>query len=227
MPEETTVETEVVEETQNWDKEKQRADMEHANFLKAKASNDELTSKLSNYEARMASLENSIKVSQEQVEIAELDPLRADVPDLVNQNHKLIQRLKNMEGQFRELQTKTTSFEKIETDRQLATERQQTIEKICKPLDKEFGAKFRSKAVELAEAEVNEGRVPAPQDGFDAYLILEKQYRKLKGDDETKAKKETIPVDTGSGAFSFQTSDIGEGSIKEVMAKMRKSVGRK
>ena len=226
MPEETTVETEVVEETKDWDKEKQRADMEHSNFLKAKTQNEELTGKLETYEARMSTLENSIKVNQEKVEIAELDPLRADVPDLVNQNQKLIQRLKNMENQFTELQTKATNFEKVETDRQLATDRQKTIDKICKPLDKEFGAKFRSKAVELAEAEVTSGETPSPQDGFDAYIILEKQYRKLKADDET-VKKEAIPVDTGSGAFSFQSTDLKDGSLKEVLGAMRKSVGRK
>jgi uncharacterized coiled-coil DUF342 family protein len=66
---------EVTEETQNWDKEKQRADMEHANFLKAKGANEELQGKLDTYESRMSQLEEQIKVNQEKVEIAELDPL--------------------------------------------------------------------------------------------------------------------------------------------------------
>jgi uncharacterized coiled-coil DUF342 family protein len=224
MAEEVT--TEVIEDTKDWDKEKQRADMEHANFLKAKSQNDKLSDKLNTYESRMSQLESQIKVNQEKVEIAELDPLRADVPDLVNQNQKLIQRLKNVEAQFQQLQSKATTFESIEQERQLKEERQATIDKICKPLDKEYGAKFRSKAVKMAEEAVNNGEEDAPKDAMDAYFMLTRYYKKLKTEDET-VKKETIPVDTGSGAFSFQTSEIGDGSLKEVIAQMRKAVGRK
>jgi uncharacterized protein (DUF3084 family) len=226
--EEVQKEQEVVEtKEQDWDKEKQRADMEHANFLKAKSQNDDLQGKLDTYESRMSQLEAQIKVNQEKVEIAELDPLRADVPDLVNQNQKLIQRLKAVESQFRQLESKATEFEKIELDRKATTERQATIDKICKPLDKEYGAKFRSKAIKIAEEAVNSGEEATPKDAIDAYFMLEKVYKKLRSEDETEKKKEAIPVDTGSNAFSFQSADIGEGSLKEVVAQMRKSVGRK
>ena len=222
------VKTETTEEvTQDWDKEKQRADMEHANFLKAKSTNEELQGKLNTYESRMSDLEAKIKVNQEKVEIAELDPLRADVPDLVNQNQKLIQKLNNLETQFTQLQSKAVEFEKKELGRQQSEERQATIDKICKPLDKVYGAKFRSKAIKMAEEAVNNGVEPAPKDALDARDMLEKSYKKLVEEAKSVEKKETIPVDTGSNAFSFQSSDIGEGSLKEVMSKMRGKVGRK
>lgn len=221
------VQTEEVqtEETQGWDKEKQRADMEHANFLKAKSRNEELQSKLETYESRMADIESQIKEKQKEVEIAELDPLRADVPDLVNQNQKLIQRLKNMELQFKTLQSKAVEFEKKELTRQQTEERQAMIDKICKPLDKEYGAKFRSKAIKLAEEAVNNGTEESPKDAMDAYFLLNKVYAKLAEEAKTVEKK-SIPVDTGNQAFSFQSSDIGEGSLRDVVAKMKKSVGR-
>jgi len=227
MPEQEVKTEEVVTEENNWDKEKQRADMEHANFLKAKSQNEELTDKLSSYESRMTQLEDQIKVNQEKVEIAELDPLRADVPDLVNQNQKLIQELKNMGGQLNELQTKAKAFESKELERENADSRQKTIDKICKPLDKEYGAKYRSKAIKLAEEMVNNGTEKSPSDMLDARDMLEKVYKNLKSEDETTKKAETIPVDTGQGAFSFQGTDIKEGSLKEVIGAMRKSVGRK
>ena len=224
------VETEVIEstdESQKWDKEKQRADMEHANFLKAKSQKDMLESKLGNYESRMEQLEKQIKVNQDKVEIAELDPLRADVPDLVNQNQKLIQKLKQMETQFQSLQSKAQTFEEKESQRQQNEDRQKTIDKICKPLDKEYGAKYRSKAVKMAEDAVNNGDEESPLDAMDAYLMLTRYYKKVKSEDETEKKKETIPVDTGLGAFSFQGTDIKEGSLNDVIGAMRKSIGTK
>jgi hypothetical protein len=111
--------------------------------------------------------------------------------------------------------------------RQQSEERQATIDKICKPLDKEYGAKFRSKAIKMAEEAVNDGKEQAPKDAMDAYFMLQKVYAKLAEEAKSVEKKETIPVDTGSSAFSFQTSEIGEGSLKDVVAQMRKSVGRK
>lgn len=217
---------EVVETKPEWDKEKQRADMERANFLKAKSQNEQLTAKLSEYDSKIAELQSQIKVNQKEVEIAELDPLRADVPDLVNQNQKLIQRLKNMEAQFQSLQSKAMTFEQKEAERQQKEQRQATIDKICKPLDKQFGAKYRSAAVKAAEDAVNNGVEDSPKDELDAYFLLTKYYQKLK-EEEATTKKEQIPVDTGAGAFSFQGTDIKEGSLNDVISAMRKKVGRK
>jgi seryl-tRNA synthetase len=216
-----------VQENQEWDKDKQRADMEHANFLKAKGENEKLSAKITDFESKISSLEEQIKVNQQKVEIAELDPLRADVPDLVNQNQKLIQRLKQAEDNLQNLMTKATDYERKELERQQKEQRQETIDKICKPLDKEFGAKYRSKAVKMAEAMVNDGKADSPQDAMDAYLLLTKCYKELVEADKEKTVKEKLPVDTGAGAFSFQGTDIKEGSLDEVMAAMRKSVGRK
>lgn len=220
-------ETEVIEpktdETKDWDKEKQRADMEHANFLKAKTEKETLAA---TYEARIADLESRIKVNQDKVEISELDPLRADVPDLVNQNRALIQELKDLKKGYTELKSLATEFQTKEVKREADAKRQATIDKICKPLDKQYGAKYRNKAVKAAEDAVNGGTESQPSDAIDAYFMLEKYYKQLKSEDETKPKEDVIPTDNGAGAFSFMGAEIKEGSLDQVMGQIRK-LGRK
>ena len=230
MPEQEVIEdlreqesTTEKESTQDWDKEKQRADMEHANFLKAKTEKETLAT---TYETRIADLESKIKVNQDRVEIEELDPLRADVPDLVNQNRLLINELKDLKKGYSELKSLATEFQTTESNRKAETKRQSMIDKICKPLDKQYGAKYRNKAVKAAEDAVQNGTESQPSDAIDAYFMLETYYKKLKETDETKPEKKVIPTDNGSGAFSFMGAEIKEGSLDSVLAQIRK-VGRK
>jgi chromosome segregation ATPase len=213
------------DDTKNWDKEKQRADMEHANFMKQKAQTEELAQRVSTYESKMASLEEQIKVNQQkQVEIQELDPLSADVPDLVKQNRKLIEKLGEMQTQFASLDQKAREFEAAENRRKQAEQRGALIDKVCKPLDDEYGAKFRSEAVKIAEDLVNSGKVPSPDDALDAYRILKDVYKDLKAKDKPEPKPKGLPVDTGDTAFSFQGTDLKEGSLRDVVGKMRGSI---
>jgi hypothetical protein len=215
------------EQTEEWNKEKQRADMEHANFLKAKQEKDLLAGKLDSMEQTISRLQEAIKVNQEQVEIGELDPLRADVPDLVNQNQKLIARLKKLEQEQMELKSLATQYKTKEQQREQDTVRQKMIDKICKPLDSQYGAKFRTKAVKMAEELVAEGKESQPEDALDARMLLEKCYKQLSSKDETKEEKTKIPTDNGAGAFSFVGSEIKEGSLNDVMGQLRKTMRRK
>lgn len=227
MPEQEVIEkAEEVKDTKEWDKEKQRADMEHANFLKAKSEKDALASELGQTKSEIQKLREEIKVNQKKVEIAELDPLRADVPDLVNQNRLLIQRLNQLEESQAQLKSLADEYRTREQKRQAEAERQETIDKICKPLDAEYGAKYRSKAMKMAEDAVAEGKESQPKDAIEAYFLLKKYYGKLKTDDETKKTETKIPTDNGSGAFSFIGKELKEGSLDDVLAQVRK-LGRK
>jgi hypothetical protein len=206
-----------------WDAERQKLDMERANFQRAKAEKEQLAGKVSVYEQKIADLEKQIKVNQSKVEIQELDPLRADVPDLVKQNQLLIQELNGLKRGYTELQLLASEFQRTERTRQEEVARQKQIEKICKPLDDEFGAKYRTKAVKMAEDAVNNGEEAAPASEIDAFFTLKKFYEKIKSEDSKPKQKESpIPTDNGNHAFSFLTSDIQEGSLQEVMAQIRK-----
>jgi hypothetical protein len=206
-----------------WDAERQRADLERANFQRAKAEKEQLATKVSAYEGRIADLEKQIKVNAKSVEIQELDPLRADVPDVVKQNQLLIQELKSLRKGYNELQELASDFQKTEAQRRAESDRQKNIEKICKPLDTKFGAKYRTKAVKLAEDAIADGREDTPTSELDAFFILERYYEKVKSEeDKAKPKDTPIPTDNGSKAFSFLTSDIKEGSLEDVMAQLRK-----
>jgi predicted nucleic acid-binding Zn-ribbon protein len=229
MVESTDVGTEVEVSKDDWNKEKQRADMEHANWEKANEAKKELEQRVSGYEAEVASLRNKLKVNESKIEISELDPLSADVPDLVKQNKLLIERVKQIESYYDKLQDEAESLKRSEQSRTAEKQKQAVVDKICQPLDKEFGAKYRTKAVAEVEAAVEAGSVTTPQDALDAYQLLLPVYKRLKAEDETKSRgsSDGIAVDTGgSSAFSFVSEGLKEGSLKDVVGQMRGAIGK-
>jgi chromosome segregation ATPase len=228
MVESNDVGTEV-EATKDWDKEKQRADMEHANWEKANAANKELQSKVGTYESQIASLREQVKVNEAKIEIQELDPLSADVPDLVKQNKKLIERLEQVESYYSNLKAESDSLKRSEESRTAEKQKKAVVDKICQPLDKEFGAKYRTAAVKEVEDAVEAGTLASPSDALDAYQLLLPVYKRLKAEDEAKSKgsSDGIAVDTGSSsAFSFATEGLKEGSLRDVIGQMRGAIGK-
>jgi hypothetical protein len=220
-------EVQKTESEKKWDTERQRADMEHANFLKAKTEKDELAGKITSYEGRIAELEKQIQVNRNKVEIGELDPLKADLPDVVNQNQKLVRELNGLRGALSQLEEKAKQYEQKEFLRVQQEQRSEMINNICSPLDQEFGAKFRSKAIKMAEDAVNGGRETPPKGELQAYHLLKKYYKLAKDEETEEKKKEPIPTDNGSGAFSFTGTEIKEGPLNDVVGQIRKLVTKK
>ena len=216
------------EDEQQWNKERQRAEQAEANLKKVLADKNLMVEQLSDYESQIAQLEGQIRTTaKHQEELEELDPNSADIPDLVKQNKKLFSELKNTKTALSKLEALATEFQKRETARDAEVRKQEIIEKILKPLDEEFGGKYRNTAKKMADELVNLGQENQPKDAFDAYLLLYKCYKKLKKDDATQeAQKKNVSPDSGAGGVDYRPENVKEGTFKEVLAEMRKKFSK-
>ncbi len=221
VKEEQTEETQVDEK---WDKERQRADQLDSNLKKVASERDSLQENMTRLQAEKEELERQIKVNQEsQVEINPLDPLQSDIPDLVNQNNKVIEELAETKRQLAELKTIADEYKSLEQKRQADARREAAIEEVLGPLDDRFGAKYRAPAKKLADELVQKGEAKQPQDKFEAFLLLEKCYDQVSKKALDKKAEKILP-DTGGGGVPFKDSQMKEGSREEVLAEMRKRI---
>lgn len=204
------------EKDEKWNEEKQRADQAEANLRKAKSALDESTGKISVYETRISELEKQIEKVRE-IPKDELDPMRSDIPDLVKVLQETQKDLNDLRGSHQQLEKLAEQYRQAEEVREKERTRQNTIDKVCKPLDEKYGAKHRNQAIELYNKAVEDGSEKKPEDTLDAHYGLEKYYKMLA---EKKEKKEKTPSDNGTGSFLFK-EDIGEGPLDQVIAKMR------
>jgi hypothetical protein len=108
--------------------------------------------------------------------------------------------------------------------------RAKTIEKILKPLDEEFGSKYRTAAKKMADKLVDNGDEQQPADAYEASLLMRKCYRRVVDGEKVPTKEKKSPTtDSGSGGgVSIRTSDsIGTGRLEDILAKVKKSGGLK
>lgn len=223
MSEEKPEEKEQVEKVE-WDKERQRADEEHANYekaedarIKAIAENEALAEQYSANQARLAELEAQVTAQNDRKDETELDP------DLVDKN--VIKEIVNLKNTVKTLAkakdeqaAKIAGYEKKEQAKEADVRLEQTINKVCTPLDEQFSPKFRNPARKLAEKLVKSGAEEAPQDAFDAYLLMEKCYNKV----SEKEKPEGDETDDGKGGAPSPPQARKEGTPEEVLADMIK-----
>jgi hypothetical protein len=213
MSDEKPEDKEQVEKAE-WDKERQRADEEHANYekaeeakLKAIAENEVLAEQYSATQAELAELREKLAAQSEKKDEVELDP------DLVDKNViKEITKLKTAEAKMakalEEQASKIAEYEKKEQAKEAEARFEGVINKVCTPLDEQFGAKFRIKSGDESE----------PQDAFDAYLLMEKCYNKVSVKDESKDTE----TDDGKGGAPPPPETRKTGTMEEVLADMKK-----
>jgi len=228
MSEEQKVTEEIKDDTaeqdEKWSKEKQRADQAEANYKKLVAEKDEIYSKLSQKDEKLAKLEQRLEDLAESQEVPVEDLLD---PDLVDA--KTIKTVSKMAKQIREQRKSIDKLTKLANDFQdkarkqdAKSEKEKTIEKILKPLDKEFGAKFRNSARKLADSLVDEGKEKQPKDVIEAMTLMRQCYRTVKAEAEEKEKKKVVQTDSGSSSVGFGDSIPKSGGRKEILAEMRK-----
>ncbi len=186
--------------------------------------NASLKASLADTQKKLNDIEQSLKVSRtQQVEIEELDPLKADVPDVIKQNRQMADRIRAYEGRIASLEKLATNFQQTEQMREAERRKQETIERILTPLDEKFGAKFRNEAKKMADDLVDSGKEPQPNTELAAYLLMEKCYAQVKEKSEKTGKKTSpVPADNGFGGVPFKEDTAKEGTLQEVLSEMRK-----
>ena len=180
MSEEEKVET-TEEPKPEWDKTRQQIDQLSSNLKGALNDNKTLKDGITELNEKLNTLEQSLKVNQTpKVEIAELDPMRADVPDVVNQNRQLADYIQKQNERIKTLEALGAEFKEREQKREAEQQQKSTIERILKPLDERYGAKYRNDAKKLADEKVDSGQVPQPKDSLEARDLLEQCYQEVK-----------------------------------------------
>jgi len=222
------VEEKVVEEPKadikpvEWDKERQRADQAEANLRKSQAKQSESDIRSQQLEREVSDLKDKMNQIEavKGLDLADLDPDKADVPDVVKEYAKISRALKETTSKLTALEQKATKYENdAEFDRQ-EREKVGVIERICKPLDKKYGSSLRNEARKRAEAKVAE-RGFAPKDSLECYQMLEDEYIVLKA--EASKEEKTAPSDNGRGGSKVSFGDnITPGKLGDVMSQIRK-----
>jgi chromosome segregation ATPase len=224
---EAVVEEKVVEEPKvdtkpEWDKERQRADQAEANLRKS-------NSKLAEVELQANQMQNTVSELQGKMaqieavkglDLTDLDPNEADLPDIVKEYAKMSTAMKDMTSKMTALEQKATQYESDAASTRQERERASDIERICKPLDKKYGQSLRNEAIRLAEEVVAE-RGFAAVDALECHQMLEKQYISLAKD--ASGKDKPAPSDNGRGGSKTSFGDdIKPGKLTDVMSQIRK-----
>jgi hypothetical protein len=211
---------EQVKEDEKWDKTRQQVDQLQANLEKAVADRETVQTELKAQKQKVDELSAKMLEKDSTLTLEDLDPYSADVPEVVKQNKKLYAELKGAKEQLASLTTLATEVQAKLAAEEEVKARAEAIESVLRPLDEEFGAKFRNEARKLADEKIAKGE-PKPKDKFEAYLLMMKCYKEVVGA-EKKEKKPTVPADSGTGGLAFGSPDTKEGSRMEILAEIRK-----
>ena len=225
--EEKVVEEPVVDNKPEWDKERQRADQSEANLRKSQA-------KLAESDLRTQQLEKTVSDMQDKMsqieavkglDLKDLNPDDADVPDVVREYAKMAKVLEDTTKKLTALEQKATKYESDAEFSRQEREKDSVIERICKPLDKKYGSSLRNEARKRAEDKVAE-RGQSPEDALECSQMLEEEYITLKA--EASKKEKSDPSDNGRGGSKVGFGDnITPGKIDDVMSQIRKGGGIK
>jgi len=220
---------------EKWSKEKQRADQAEASSRLKVQENEQLTAQLSEAGDNMAKLEQKLADLAESQDVPVEDLLDPDLVDAktIKTVSKLAKQNRDMQKKIDKLTKLADDFQSKEQTKKAKSEKDKTIDEILKVCDEEFGAKFRNSAKKMADALVDDGKEPQPKTIMAAYRLMRKCYAEVKAKAEKKEteKKKPVQTDSGVSSFSLDASVPKKGTLKEVMAGIRKtglgSFGRK
>lgn len=218
-------ETPEQKEDEKWSKEKQRADQAEASYRKLSVERDDVYSQLTERDDKITSLEKKMADLAESKDIPVEDLLDPDLvdPKTIKTVSSMARQIKEQKKAIDKLTKLADDFQKQSKDRDAKTAREETIEKILKPLDEEFGAKFRNQARKLADKLVDEGKEKQPADVIDAMIYMRKCYKTVvKEAEEKEAKKKPVQTDSGSATVAFDGIAPKSGSRREILADIKK-----
>lgn len=235
MPDEEKTEV-TQEQTDGWDKDRQKVDQLSANVSKLSNERAELTTQLTEMSQRSQDMQDTVARLEAQLTTAQATQTQSESLDPDMYDDKLMQKISKFEteigntkkllaesnAQIKELADAKTRYEQeAENDRE-TTRKAERKELILTDLDSEFGAKFRNEALKLAQDEVNATGV-APSGDYAVAQLLRKHYKQLSATPGSVTKvNPSVPADNGEGGVVFAEGEIEEGTRDEVMDSIRK-----
>lgn len=206
---------------------KQQAEQEQGNARRAKEAADAVTGEKAAVAKQLEEVTQQLqdtKDAQESKEkFAAVDKDLTD-PGVVQNLQQLQSQLEAQQESLNEQSRKISQYEDTERKKVAKAVKDESIEKICTKLDEDFGPKFRTEARKLADGWVDKGSEKQPADWFDAFLLMEKAYKKVSEKSKKTPDKKEEPTDKGVGGdASFDSDNVGTGSRNQVLQKLRKS----
>jgi len=221
-----TTETKEAEVQAKWDKERQRADQAESVVAKARTEVQQYAAAMDGMKAQLAEANSKFEASQKETQAKKDELLQMDTA-LVDQN--VIGNLEKLEARDRanaqkleEMSKKLSTYEADRTERIRQDSINEARESVLSQCDEEFSPKYRTEALKIADDLVDTGKAKRPADKFEGYLLMKKCYIQV-SEKETSSKKAAVAVDTGKGgAPSIKKDTRKSGSMKEVLADMKK-----
>lgn len=210
---------------EKWSQEKQRADQAEANFRKSSTEKDELVLAISDRDEKLTKLEQRITDLAESKDIPDEDLLDPDLVDAktIKTVSKMNRQIRDQEKAIEKLKKLADDFQEKTKKQEVKSEKEKTIERILKPLDKEFGAKFRNAARKMADDLVDGGKEKQPQDIIEAMTLMRQCYSAVvKTETDKTEEKKKVQTDSGSGSLSLDSAELKKGSRMEVLADIKK-----
>jgi len=230
MPEQDVTTSENKQEEQKedfeakWDKERQKVDQAEANYTKAVAENEAITEQLSSQQEKIVELEKKITAKKEDTPYPEIDPEINDA-NVIKSITQMRAELAESKKELTDLKEYAEVHKASEEQKRVQNYEDMLVEKMCKPLDEEFGVKFRNPATTLARKLVDDGKEKKPQDPIDVSLLMRKCY--IEVSKEPDNKDDPVRGDQGGGGVPPPPGEKKSGTNEEVFADMRKDTSWK
>jgi len=204
-----------------WDKDRQQKDQLEATVRKMSERLSEAEEEKATLIEKLEKIEQAITQQQEnaKTDLEPVDDALVD-PKVARNLQKLAEQHKELAEAFKQQQQKIARYEQERQEYQQRQEQNARTEEILKPLDEEYGAKYRTAALKLAQELIDEGKQQPPPAHL-AYRYMENCYKAVKAKDEA-AQVKSIPTDSGFGGVPFDASKIKSGSREDVLADIRK-----
>lgn len=201
-----------------WDTERQEREQIQANYEKAAAENQAITEQLEANQLQITELEEQLKAKEEQKTYPELDDELVD-KNVIKSITELRAQVKGLTDQNAELTKYAENHKKVEEQRAADANQERLINKMCKPLDEEFGANHRNAARKLAESLVTEGKEKKPEDAIDVMYLMRKCYTAVS---KGEKKEESVRTDPGGGGVIPPAGQKKPGTNMEVFEDMKR-----
>jgi len=219
---EKSVNSEVEDLKKEVEKQTQYASQNEANRVRERQAKDELQTQYSQSEAKLASLAQEIEsLKTQQSNKSQYREMDKDLVDeSVRGNVEALQgQMASLTAKITEQANKISDYEVKEEKRATKNQRDSTKDELCTELDSKYDAKYRSKALLMAQEKVDAGEVKPTRDRLDAYRLLNSCYSELA---EADKKKDPAPTDNGKGSKTPVKHRENKGTFKDVLGDMKK-----
>jgi colicin import membrane protein len=200
---------------------RQQAQQNDANARRERQAREEREQEAKDTKAQLEQASQKLKGLEEKVEQqSQYQKMDTDVVDpAVAQNIKALQeQIQGLSGKLGEQSAKIVQYEQVEAKREQERQYNEAVEQICKPLDEEYGQKYRSEARALADKAVEDGTEPKPQTTLEAYILHKKMYSTLA--EKTDDSKKTTTTDGGKKTVTVKAEQKA-GKFDDVLAEMK------